>query len=70
VAIPLVRREELVMALAVSHAKAYDILELIAEGYKWELTDEGFIVVDNPDFQEDNGKNPKLVMEICMENNP
>jgi hypothetical protein len=41
-------------------------LMAIAEGYPVSGADDQYIVVDNPDFQEDNGQSPKLVIDVFM----
>lgn len=55
-------------------AEAIKALEAICEGYPQKPSD-GYIVVENPDFQEDNGTNPNLVIDVAdlihyLENNP
>lgn len=37
-------------------------LRAVCEGYT-QIPTEGYIVVKNPDFQEDNGSNPHLVID-------
>ena len=39
------------------------ILQLIAEGYHSEGFDDRYVLVENPDFQPDNGQDPKLLFD-------
>lgn len=39
------------------------ILSLIAEGYYHQSVSDRYVVVNNPDFTEDNGNNPYLVYD-------
>lgn len=39
-------------------------LRAIVSGYHPTIHDERFIVVENPDFEEDNGENPNLVIDF------
>lgn len=43
---------------------ALKALRAIADGYGYRIA-AGFIVVENPKFEEDNGSNPKLVIELA-----
>ena len=39
-------------------------LRAIVSGYHPAIHDDRFIVVENPDFEEDNGENPNLVIDF------
>jgi hypothetical protein len=39
-------------------------LRAIVSGYHPAIHDERYIVVENPDFEEDNGENPNLVIDF------
>lgn len=39
-------------------------LRAIVGGYHPTIHDERYIVVENPEFQEDNGSNPNLVIDF------
>ncbi len=42
----------------------WEVLTAIIDGYHGKVED-GFIIVENPDFQEDNGTNPNLVIKAA-----
>lgn len=44
--------------------EAKKALEAISMGYKVYGSDDGYISVVNPDFKEDDGSNPYLVLNI------
>lgn len=39
-------------------------LKAIAEGYPIQVLDDRYIIVENPEFEEDNGKNPNLLIDV------
>lgn len=39
-------------------------LKVIAEGYPIQLIDDRYIIVKNPNFKEDNGSNPNLLIDV------
>lgn len=39
-------------------------LQAIAEGYPVRAEQDRYIIVEDPDFQPDNGSNPRLVIDI------
>lgn len=43
---------------------ASEFLRLIAEGYYRRCEHDRYVIIDNPDFQEDNGSDPFLVWDI------
>lgn len=43
----------------------HEALQAICDGYPGEIKD-GFLIVRNPDFEEDNGKNPNLVINASL----
>lgn len=50
------------------YQEALKAFQAIADGEKWEIAGTGYLVVRNPDFQEDNGSNPNLVVEFMHDN--
>jgi hypothetical protein len=49
----------------IEHEKEIvDILTAIAEGYPVKGVQDQYIVVENPDYLPDNGKDPRLVFDI------
>ena len=46
-------------------------LQAISEGYEYEVLEESdgtcFVCVENPDYQEDNGLNFRLVFEVKID---
>lgn len=40
-------------------------LHAICEGYPVQIAGR-YIIVENPDFQEDNGSNPNLVIDVGL----
>lgn len=39
-------------------------LRAIAWGYDVDSAEDTYIIVENPDFEEDNGENPNLVIDV------
>lgn len=41
-----------------------DALNAIAQGYPITVADDRYIVVENPDYMEDRGDNPYLLIDV------
>ncbi len=44
--------------------EAMNALQYIAEGYAIEVREDRYIAVENPDFEEGDGSNPYLVIDV------
>lgn len=44
-------------------ARMKSALKLIAEGYLVQVRDDRYVVIENPDFQPDNGSDPFIVID-------
>ncbi len=44
----------------------WKVIDALAEGYKWRVEPliPAILVIENPDFKEDNGSNPNLVADV------
>lgn len=41
----------------------WKVIDALREGYPWGISDDGFLVIENPDYQEPDGQ-PNLVIPI------
>lgn len=55
---------EAIAAKDAELAKLRDHMKLIAQGYLSEVRDDRYIVIENPEFQPDDGTNPFVVIDV------